>query len=395
VKRKADADLGTVDSAARFLTEYAYENNLTGSQLQKMDLVSTPLFTSWAKTRSEALVDLQQAWEAAIDQVIMDISLDGSDMFSSITGSFDSPMDHVTINKRRRASEYMEIAEDIIEDLAVEDTHPTDIEKSDVENFVTENCPDMDVDKIFKTVEKILDKGLPSEDEGDVTNNKLAEMDTLPPGTVMSQLERVSTKGRCWKGYEPVPGKEPYSEGSCRKTKQASFDTWGEFVDYEQSIQIPEGATIELHIHRKDTPEPIVQNISHDAFEKLKVTAESLKNINVTQLGDTHFRVDYTPRMTGSNPTQEEISEFQSPEAYKEHYRLSSNTPQIGDQFRFMDEDGLMSVDTIEDIMGDRIELKNNHDTFKLSELIWNEDHWKSVWDSHYHERARKDKYGF
>ena len=24
-------------------------------------------------------------------------------------------------------------------------------------------------------------------------------------------------KGRCWEGYEPVPGKKPYSEGSCRK----------------------------------------------------------------------------------------------------------------------------------------------------------------------------------
>ena len=23
--------------------------------------------------------------------------------------------------------------------------------------------------------------------------------------------------GRCWDGYEPVPGKEPYSKGSCRK----------------------------------------------------------------------------------------------------------------------------------------------------------------------------------
>ena len=24
------------------------------------------------------------------------------------------------------------------------------------------------------------------------------------------------SKGRCWAGYEPVPGKEPYSDGSCR-----------------------------------------------------------------------------------------------------------------------------------------------------------------------------------
>ena len=23
-------------------------------------------------------------------------------------------------------------------------------------------------------------------------------------------------KGRCWDGYEPVPGKEPYSPGSCQ-----------------------------------------------------------------------------------------------------------------------------------------------------------------------------------
>ena len=23
--------------------------------------------------------------------------------------------------------------------------------------------------------------------------------------------------GRCWKGYEPTPGKEPYSDGSCQK----------------------------------------------------------------------------------------------------------------------------------------------------------------------------------
>tara|TARA_B100002019_G_C21266677_1_gene599807 strand:+ start:1271 stop:1492 length:222 start_codon:yes stop_codon:yes gene_type:complete len=23
-------------------------------------------------------------------------------------------------------------------------------------------------------------------------------------------------KGRCWDGYEPVPGKEPYSDGSCQ-----------------------------------------------------------------------------------------------------------------------------------------------------------------------------------
>lgn len=28
-------------------------------------------------------------------------------------------------------------------------------------------------------------------------------------------------KDRCWKGYKPVPGKKPYSEGSCEKEKKA------------------------------------------------------------------------------------------------------------------------------------------------------------------------------
>jgi hypothetical protein len=26
---------------------------------------------------------------------------------------------------------------------------------------------------------------------------------------------------RCWTGYEPVPGKKPYTKGSCRKKKAA------------------------------------------------------------------------------------------------------------------------------------------------------------------------------
>ena len=29
--------------------------------------------------------------------------------------------------------------------------------------------------------------------------------------------KKKKKKGRCWEGYEPTPGKEPYSDGSCRK----------------------------------------------------------------------------------------------------------------------------------------------------------------------------------
>ena len=37
--------------------------------------------------------------------------------------------------------------------------------------------------------------------------------------TPMNMLKPTSpfNKSRCWTGYEPVPGKKPYSKGSCRK----------------------------------------------------------------------------------------------------------------------------------------------------------------------------------
>ncbi len=37
---------------------------------------------------------------------------------------------------------------------------------------------------------------------------------------------------RCWKGYEPVPGKEPYSKGSCRKEDDA-------YEKAKEALQLP------------------------------------------------------------------------------------------------------------------------------------------------------------
>ncbi len=40
----------------------------------------------------------------------------------------------------------------------------------------------------------------------------------------------VAEAGRCWKGYKPVPGKEPYSPGSCVKedtVTEAAVDAKG------------------------------------------------------------------------------------------------------------------------------------------------------------------------
>jgi hypothetical protein len=33
--------------------------------------------------------------------------------------------------------------------------------------------------------------------------------------------DALEKAGRCWEGYEPTPGKKPYSEGSCRPAKKS------------------------------------------------------------------------------------------------------------------------------------------------------------------------------
>ncbi len=38
----------------------------------------------------------------------------------------------------------------------------------------------------------------------------------------IKRLNSPLDKGRCWKGYEPVPGKKAYSKGSCRPISRES-----------------------------------------------------------------------------------------------------------------------------------------------------------------------------
>jgi hypothetical protein len=38
--------------------------------------------------------------------------------------------------------------------------------------------------------------------------------------SIFSKVD-VMKNGRCWQGYEPVKGKKPYSQGSCKKSSLA------------------------------------------------------------------------------------------------------------------------------------------------------------------------------
>jgi hypothetical protein len=46
----------------------------------------------------------------------------------------------------------------------------------------------------------------------------------------MKDFKQWLKENRCWDGYEPVPGKKAYSNGSCKKkkTRKNAFKEWVE-----------------------------------------------------------------------------------------------------------------------------------------------------------------------
>ena len=82
------------------------------------------------------------------------------------------------------------------EDITRKGTTNEDVEVSDEEffNFMVEEGIVSDVDSAEKMIDHMADDWFMSLYE-----------------------ESKKKKGRCWTGYKPTPGKEPYSPGSCEK----------------------------------------------------------------------------------------------------------------------------------------------------------------------------------
>ena len=52
-------------------------------------------------------------------------------------------------------------------------------------------------------------------------NSQLAPASAPPKTSHLQVIKSLEKAGRCWEGYEPTPGKKPYSKGSCRKIKKS------------------------------------------------------------------------------------------------------------------------------------------------------------------------------
>ena len=95
------------------------------------------------------------------------------------------------------------------------------------------NSPDVDNDYNVIPSNKITMKDVEFDVKG--TDN-LGNTKVMKPGKDYTfegdyVIETPMKKSRCWKGYEPTPGKKAYSKGSCKKAspnKQTNQRTKGE-----------------------------------------------------------------------------------------------------------------------------------------------------------------------
>lgn len=70
--------------------------------------------------------------------------------------------------------------------------------------------------------EEIVDDVLDPNDEAQVDPDKIPvkKPKVMNKAKGIDKLKKFQkSKNRCWDGYEPTPGKKPYSEDSCRKKK--------------------------------------------------------------------------------------------------------------------------------------------------------------------------------
>ena len=59
-----------------------------------------------------------------------------------------------------------------------------------------------------------------------------------PGEDVAEEYIEEKKKGRCWTGYKPTPGKEPYSPGSCQKEEVIAFLMGEGYANNEVSAEV-------------------------------------------------------------------------------------------------------------------------------------------------------------
>jgi len=117
--------------------------------------------------------------------------------------------------------------------------------------------------------------------EEDLKSSYGAKNDLSKAHEVLSKLEK-----RCWKGYKPVPGKEPYSKGSCAPIKKAISAQDIESGEYE-------GEKLDGHHHNRIGNE--YRELARRAFKQNDVKSAKTYNSKAEYHFDLADKKGYKP----------------------------------------------------------------------------------------------------
>ena len=114
--------------------------------------------------------------------------------------------------------------------------------------------------------------------------------------------ESLSEAGRCWKGFKPVPGKEPYSKGSCVKEAELTEeDAIFEGEELEEASEYQgEKVTLNKPFRTPGGPKKFSVYVKNDKGNVVKVNFGD-PNMEIKR-DDPERRASYRARHNCSNP---------------------------------------------------------------------------------------------
>jgi len=67
----------------------------------------------------------------------------------------------------------------------------------------------------------------------------------------MKSFKAFLEEGRCWPGHKPVPGKKPYSPGSCVKEEEQVDEDWQKVNKADRTDGLSQKA---VNAYRRENP---------------------------------------------------------------------------------------------------------------------------------------------
>ena len=140
-------------------------------------------------------------------------------------------------------------------------------------------------DEYFGSKDKAIKKAMGKDDKDDKKSKK-DDCECKEEVEVLDEKEKK--KGRCWTGYKPTPGKEPYSPGSCQKESVVKEDVIEYILENEMATN-EVSAEVLFNVMSDDYLEDIEADIM-EAYQTMSPKATAMSKRRSRDLSDQEYK---------------------------------------------------------------------------------------------------------